>query len=149
MPLLNTSQAAKATGKDRRTIQRHAKSGKLSVAERRGNQNFFDTAELDMRYGLIAAPDAVQNGAAVPHLTAPNDVAERGRLEERCKSLEAQLNDMTAQRDAWQTQAERLAIPPPQKAEKAAQIGVLTRGWRWLFGTGDQNNQPAQKAVSS
>lgn len=56
MTKLNLSQAAKATGKNRTTIWRHIKSGKLSAGRGMDDQPFVDTSELIRVYGEIKQP---------------------------------------------------------------------------------------------
>jgi F0F1-type ATP synthase membrane subunit b/b' len=51
--------------------------------------------------------------------------ARASLAEQRLSDLKAMLDDMRAQRDKWQEQAQRLALPKPK-----------TSLWRWLRSTG-------------
>lgn len=69
MAIVSISEAARLTGKDRRTIQRHITAGKLSRAA--GSKGIY-TAELLRVYGaFIAAPAAPLQDAIMPQETAP------------------------------------------------------------------------------
>lgn len=63
MAKLNISQAAKASGKSRSTIQRHIKSGKLSVSQDATGNIEIDTAELLRVFGELK-----QNATALQHV---------------------------------------------------------------------------------
>jgi hypothetical protein len=51
------------------------------------------------------------------------------QAEQRLGELKAALDDMRSQRDAWQAQAERLALPTPAEPPMS--------WWRWLRTTGN------------
>ena len=53
MAKINLSKAAELVGKDRTTIWRHVKSGKLSIERDRDQLPFVDTSELIRVYGEI------------------------------------------------------------------------------------------------
>ena len=57
MAKLNITQAAKATGVARVTIQRHIKRGKLSCEVIGSGQKVIDTSELLRVYGGLKSPD--------------------------------------------------------------------------------------------
>ena len=70
---VNISQAARLTGKDRKTIQRHMEKGTLSFERDRGGKRLVDIAELQRVYGEIkihAAPE-VGHDEESPQRTAP------------------------------------------------------------------------------
>lgn len=74
MAKLNISQAAKASGKSRSTIQRHIKSGKLSVSRDTAGNIEIDTAELLRVFGELK-----QNTTASQHVS---DAPESGRKQQ-------------------------------------------------------------------
>lgn len=97
MSIVNISEAARLTGKDRRTIQRHIATGKLSKAAGEGG---IDTAELLRVYGaFFATPDAPAKDAAVPQKTAP-DAADKSDLEKEV--LKAENENLKALLEAKQ-----------------------------------------------
>ena len=53
MAKINLSKAAELVGKDRTTIWRHVKSGKLSIERDADRLPFVDTSELIRVYGEI------------------------------------------------------------------------------------------------
>jgi hypothetical protein len=71
MAKLNLSQAAKAVNKNRTTIWRHIKSGKLSADNNRDGLPFVDTSELIRVYGEIQ-PIATPSDKLKPHEATPN-----------------------------------------------------------------------------
>jgi excisionase family DNA binding protein len=121
---LTLGMAAKHLGVTKPTLSKAIHSGKLT-AERREDGSFaIDTAELD-RYRAVHRhrfQETRKATASVSRLeTPPDPVAEtdlqvmrerleleaRARLaEERLADLKDQLEDMRAQRDGWQKQAE-------------------------------------------
>lgn len=59
MALLNISQAARASGKDRNTIKRYLKLGQLSASQAENGRVMIDSAELMRVFGnLISNGDA-------------------------------------------------------------------------------------------
>lgn len=54
MATLSVSQAAKATGKNRSTIQRYIQSGKLSASRDAGGVLVVDTSELARVFGNVS-----------------------------------------------------------------------------------------------
>lgn len=57
MAEVNISGAARLTGKSRATVQRHIKSGKLSIGKDAAGNPVIDTSELCRVYGSIQAHD--------------------------------------------------------------------------------------------
>jgi len=72
---------------------------------------------------LSETPDS-EKPAETPFETRLQEVRERAELEartrlaeERLADMKTQMEELRRQRDAWQEQAERLALAPPPKAE--------------------------------
>ena len=130
--MLTLGQAAKEIGVSKPTLSKAISTGKLS-ATRREDQSFaIDPAEL-MRYHeankhrfQVATPQASR--PETPDNTDETvELRTRAALaEERLSDLKAQLVDMREQRDKWQDQAQRLALPAPEKLAAPATF------WRWL-----------------
>ncbi len=148
---LTLGQAAKQSGLSKATISRAIRDGKLS-AERSPDAGSFkiDPAEL-CRYAeavkvLRAISETGDEKRPVTPLAALETgseasleqrialIEERHRrelAEQRLADLKAQLEEMRAQRDKWQEQAQRLALAPPQSAS----VPAAPRGfWKRLFG---------------
>jgi hypothetical protein len=115
---LTLPQAAKATGKDRTTLYRAIKSGKVSASKNAAGDYQVDVAELIRVYGPLkaatlqtpAAEVAQQPGATAENLNATNDLlrevellrlrnkeleADREERIEREKWLQAKLDELT------------------------------------------------------
>ena len=106
--------AAAATGLSKTTIFRAIKSGKISGSKDVNGQWQVEPAELHRVYPPFAegaeCTDAPQHDASV-HATAAVELELKlAVLEERVIYLRDALDEMRGQRNAWQTQAERLAL---------------------------------------
>jgi hypothetical protein len=106
--------AAAATGLSKTTIFRAIKSGKISGSKDVNGQWEVEPAELHRVYPPFAegaeCTDAPQHHASV-HATAAVELELKlAVLEERVIYLRDALDEMRGQRNAWQTQAERLAL---------------------------------------
>jgi excisionase family DNA binding protein len=135
---LTLGEAAKQSGLAKATLSRAIRDGKLSATKSVDTASFkIDPAELH-RY--VEAVQVVRNRAETagekhtatpsadsekpgetPFETRLQEVRERIELEARARLAEERLADMKTQveelrrqRDAWQEQAERLALAPPK-----------------------------------
>jgi hypothetical protein len=139
--------AATATGLNKSTILRSIKAGRISATKNELGEWHIEPAELHRIYPPVAsAPDrgdAPQHDAAVRLAELSAQIAG---LREVAELLRAQRDDALAQRDKWEQQASRLALPKPdeaveQQAQQAAQpFGppvqqapeqVRARRWWW------------------
>lgn len=82
MAKISISEAARLSGKNRSTLHRHIKSGKLSKYLDDDNNPLIDTSELARVYSSFKVPVALQHDAnmmksnSVHHLATPNATAE-------------------------------------------------------------------------
>jgi len=112
------SDAAKATGKNRTTIQRAKKSGKISASKNDNGAYEIEPAELHRIFPAIAQRSAQQTKETVSNATQQGDAtseARRSRLEvlekERDRErvqLEETIADLREDRDKWRQQATAL-----------------------------------------
>ena len=109
---LTLAQAAQATGLNRTTILRAIKSGKVSGTKHEDGSWTVEPVEL---HRVFPAAQAM-----------PNAMLQVAQPDALVAELRAQLADMRAQRDAWQQQAERLALPAKATSES---------WWQWLRST--------------
>ena len=106
--------AAAAAGLSKTTIFRAIKSGKISGSKDENGQWQVEPAELHRVYPPFVdggeSTDAAQRHAAVDAITAAELQLNYALLETRVTYLKEALEEMRGQRNAWQTQAERLAL---------------------------------------
>lgn len=110
------SGAAKLVGKQRSTLYRHIKNGKLSKGIDENGEPYIETAELVRAYGPLQEVqdrDSVSiEQQATPEKDSRNSVlfqeVETLRAEKLTR-LERDLEDMREQRDDWKAQAQKLA----------------------------------------
>lgn len=139
MAKLNISQAARATGKNRSTIQRHIKSGKLSMSQNASGETVIDTAELIRVFGELK-----QDATVKQHIAG---VAESGTIPQLATStIEALQKELEAARERERTALKReewlkeqlyvererskeleRRLLPPSEATRA----VKKRRWPW------------------
>ena len=95
MPQVSISEAARLSGKARATIQRHIKTGILSVTKDRQGKPFIDTSELLRVYGQIKTGDStIETG--ISQLEAATIEVLKEQLQqarEREKWLQEQLEE--------------------------------------------------------
>jgi len=106
--------AGAATGLSKTTIFRAIKSGKISGNKDANGQWQVEPAELHRVYPPFAeaaeSTDAPRHNALV-HVTPAAELELKfAVLEARVTYLKDALDEMRGQRNAWQTQAERLAL---------------------------------------
>jgi hypothetical protein len=118
--------AAMAAGVNKTTILRAIKSGKVSGSKDEHGQWHVEPAELHRVYPPVASradgSDAVQRDASLDAVAAAELRIKATLAECRLSDFKAALDDMRSQRDAWQLQAERLALTD-QRAHRP--------WWRW------------------
>ena len=121
MTKFNISQAAKNFDKDRSTIQRHIKQGKLSYDIDRVGHKVIDLTELIRAYGEpkhTAADTAVPPSKAMPQHAAPHTAAV---FEEKIKGLEKQVEGLE------QDQEERKERESELRKEIERQLSIIDR----------------------
>jgi hypothetical protein len=124
--------AATATGLNKTTILRAIKSGKISGAIDEHGHWHLEPAELHRVYPPVARlaenSGAAQRDAAFEAVAAAELKFKFALAEERLSELKADLEDMRSQRNAWQAQAERIALTD-QRAQQESQEEQRSRWW--------------------
>lgn len=129
-------EAARITGKDPSTITRAVNNGKLSASQDADGKRVFDVAELERVFGPLKVNGEAAHGApALPGTDTHRlelEAAEREKalLKEHIRLLEAQIEDLKADRAKWQEQAgqiTRLLTDERSAAEKAQAALVAAR----------------------
>ena len=139
MAKLNISAAARAVGKDRGTIQRYIKSGKLSATKNTAGYSEVDTAELIRVFGELQQGSSKQN-AVKQQETAPESHILELTIETLREQLKTQKQE-ALEREAWlkaqleaeqerSRELERRMLPPAEGA-----ITEKKGFWARVFGT--------------
>lgn len=120
---LSLSQAAKAAGKSKSTINRAIKSGKLSAIRHDDGSYSIDASELSRAFqiGTHAVSSWISSALPVePSGTAMLE-AENAALRAALDREREIASDLMADRDAWKQQATALLAAPQKR-----------RRWWWL-----------------
>jgi chromosome segregation ATPase len=129
-------EAARLTGKDPSTITRAVNNGKLSASQDGDGKRVFDVAELERAFGPLKVNGEAAHGATALPSTDTHRLeleAAQGReqlLKEHIRLLEAQIEDLKADRAKWQEQAgsiTRLLTDERSATEKAQAALVAAR----------------------
>ena len=143
---LKVSQAAKAVGRARSTLNRDIANGKVSVTRTGTGQPYIEVAELERAYGKVdirtveTLAESVPNGQSE---TAPSDTdslllrREIELLRERLVDKDAVIDDLRQQRDREagerrQAQAQLTALLADRRsAPPASPAPIPSRRWRF------------------
>lgn len=165
MAKLNVSQAARAAGVARITIQRYIKKGKLTCDTNGAGNKLIDPAELIRVFGDLKSdgdtPDAVQQESGKLQQDTPGQVQV---LQEKVLLLEGQIDDLKKDKEDWKQdkgyfqaretelldiithQTRLLPAPQPQEPTSSSQEGV-SQAQNVTSETQDTTSQPSE-AVS-
>lgn len=114
---LSLSQAAKAAGKSKSTINRAIKSGKLSATRHDDGSYSIDASELSRAFqiGTHAVSSWISSALPVePSGTAMLE-AENAALRAALDREREIASDLMADRDAWKQQATALLAAPQKR----------------------------------
>ena len=130
---MTLGEAARYCGISKGTLSKAIASGKLSATRREDASWAIDGAELarylsvnEHRFRQQPVPQPVPAGATDQLETLLTERARADLAEQRLADLRAALAAMREQRDAWETQAQRLALTAPK------QEGLGPKPW-WSF----------------
>ncbi len=132
MAKVGAQRAAELTGKSKSTIQRAMNTGKLSYEMDSNNRRIIDVSELERVYGLSGSSSSSSSGGMNSQTTVEaelkkaTDMIEMERMKMKIKMLEDQLEtsntsmeDLRAQRDQWQKQAQQVLITSQYSQKQA------------------------------
>jgi len=129
MAKVGAQRAAELTGKSKSTIQRAMNSGKLSYELDANNRRIIDVSELERVYGLEAPEKPSSHASVEAELKKAADMLEMERMKMKIKALEDQLDnansnidDLKAQRDQWQKQAQQVLITSQYSQKQAEEF---------------------------
>jgi hypothetical protein len=132
MAKVSISEAARLAGKDRKTVQRHINSGKLSKEYDAANNPLIDISELERFYGKLKVTQEMpqrQNGA-VSQIDAPQDAGNQAHEVELLK-LKLQHAEQMQQKAEEETRREREAREKAE-AEKERLLHIVESTTRLL-----------------
>lgn len=114
---LSLSQAAKAAGKSKSTINRAIKSGKLSATRHDDGSYTIDASELSRVFQIGTLGGSEWIGTAPSTEPAGTAVlqAENAALRAALDREREITNDLMADRDAWKQQATALLTAPQKR----------------------------------
>lgn len=123
MALVSLGEAARITGKNRTTIFRAMKTGRLSYTTTGNGDRQVDTAELDRVFGATEAHASKSNSTHVALLER-----QIASLERVCEDLRGRLDEANSERRNVQTQltallADRRDPPPPKRRWWQRRVG--------------------------
>jgi len=135
MAKVGAQRAAELTGKSKSTIQRAMNTGKLSFEKDTNNRRIIDVSELERVYGLngnnsasgsSSSAVAASQSSVEAELKKATDMIEMERMKMKIQALEDQLEltsttmeDLRAQRDQWQKQAQQVLITSQYSQKQA------------------------------
>lgn len=130
MAKVGAQRAAELTGRSKSTIQRAMKQGKLSFEIDAGGRRLIDVSELERAFGLApqdgGAGEPERNVDVEAELEKAAQMLEAERMKMRIRMLEDQLDiareqieDLKAQRDQWQRQAQQVLLTSQYSQKQA------------------------------
>ncbi|MGK5721844.1 helix-turn-helix domain-containing protein [Proteus mirabilis] len=126
MAQVSISEAARLTGKSRRTIQRYVATGKLSLSHNDATGKNIDTSELIRVFGeikkdIVTPEDTLKKVTLSHHVTHDNDSSklENELLKKEIEFLKQRLEDKDAHIDSLKNamlliEPKLSATPEPQ-----------------------------------
>ncbi len=72
MAIVSISEAARLTGRSRKTIQRYVSDGRISLSQRDAGRSGIDTSELVRVFGELSHPAPALSHASVSQPDAPS-----------------------------------------------------------------------------
>ena len=114
--MLTLGAAARQLGVSKGTISKAIATGKLSATRREDGSWAIDGSEL-ARYLEVTALVPVRTIPSEQVATEAELRARADLAEQRLADLRSMYEDMKAQRDKWETVAQRLSLPAPKPIE--------------------------------
>lgn len=122
MSLVSITEAARLTGKSRRTIQRYVATGKLSLSQGDTTEKSIDTSELIRVFGnslkADTGDDTPKNVTMSHNITTKNDTTdiEKELLKQELALLKERLKDKDAHIDSLQKAMLLIELKLPKEA---------------------------------
>ncbi len=128
---LNVSQAAKAVGRSRSTLNRDISNGKVSLARTGTGQPYIEIAELERAYGKVDIDTLSETVSIVHHDTAQNDNSDSGLikevelLRERLADKDTVIDDLRRRLDTEGEERRKLTAILTDQRAKAAEPALI------------------------
>lgn len=126
MAKVGAQRAAELTGKSKSTIQRAMNSGKLSFELDTNDRRIIDVSELDRVFGIQKQEEEKSTDNTQAELERAASMLETERMKMKIRMLEDQLDaakeqieDIKAQRDQWQRQAQQVLLTSQYSQKQA------------------------------
>ena len=134
--MIGMTEAAKLTGKQRQTIHKAIKEGRVSAVRSESGEWRIDPAELFRVYAPLSTINDNQNNKVDDGLQRIDRSLQReiDLLHERIKEKDSIIGDLRQDRDHWRQQATALLMDQREKAPKKPIEGRFTRAWSILTG---------------
>jgi len=91
MAIVSISEAARRTGKSRKTIQRYVADGRMSMSQTDAGTKGIDTSELIRVFGEMSRPSSASSHETVSRLGAPNVADILATVQAENLALRAEL----------------------------------------------------------
>lgn len=137
------SQAAKVTGKDKSTLSKAVKKGRISATRMEDGSYKIDPAELHRVYPPVKEGQPGHPASSVDHsaigysLSTPRLAELEAKLEaarERERLKDEMITELRTDRDHWRQQATALLTDGREKSPRKPVEGRLMRAWQILRG---------------
>lgn len=129
MAVVSISEAARLTGKSRKTIQRYVADGRISMSQHDAGSKGIDTSELIRVFGELSQPVPALSHETVSQHDAPGVSPDVAALETRIMVLEAEL----ASRDAL-IEAQRENLTDMRQSLRLLEHSQSPKRRWWQFG---------------
>ena len=137
--MIGMTEAAKLTGKQRQTIHKAIKEGRISAVRSESGEWRIDPAELFRVYAPLSTISDNQNANKVDDGLQKVDSGlqrEIDLLRERIREKDEIIDDLRQDRDHWRQQATALLVDQRAPAPQKAADGRFARVWSILVGKG-------------
>ena len=134
--MIGMTEAAKLTGKQRQTIHKAIKEGRISAVRTESGEWRIDPAELFRVYQPVSTVNDNQSREVDTSLRIVDSGLQREveLLRERIREKDGIIDDLRQDRDHWRQQATALLTDQRATAPQKAAEGRLARAWSILRG---------------
>jgi hypothetical protein len=134
--MIGMTEAAKLTGKQRQTIHKAIKDGRISAIRGESGEWRIDPSELFRIYPALSTVDVNQKDKVDVGLQRVDSGLQREieLFRERLREKDGIIDDLRQDRDHWRQQATALLTDQRATAPQKAAEGLLARAWSILRG---------------